>query len=132
MREIKFRAWDTYNLKMIESFTMAHLLNCYNNEYSPTQRDDISNFNFINGKKEIVMQYTGLKDKNGKEIYEGDRMTKLYGELARGDIYECVFHNGAFGYFPILYSKENNFIPFANSVNWHSFEVIGNIYETVQ
>ena len=60
MREIKFRAWDKKLSKMFK------LENCINFEisdlYDPRpQHEDL-----------IVMQYTGLKDKNGKEIYEGD------------------------------------------------------------
>ena len=59
-REIKFRAWDKRNKKMIPAV---------GGEYDPlyilsnTLGDD-EDFAF--------MQYTGLKDKNGKEIYEGD------------------------------------------------------------
>ncbi len=58
MRQIKFRAWDNKNkvmLKMEEILDWDRLLN-YPNEFP-----DI-----------IIMQFTGLKDKNGKEIYEGD------------------------------------------------------------
>ncbi|WP_163579094.1 YopX family protein [Gracilibacillus saliphilus] len=61
-REIKFRAWDTEEQKMIE----------WNNEFfydtSPVTgfTGDFSNIRFP------LMQYTGLHDKNGKEIYEGD------------------------------------------------------------
>ena len=54
MREIKFRAWNETNERLVypngHIFTSADILNQY---------DD-------------VMQYTGFKDSNGKEIYEGD------------------------------------------------------------
>jgi uncharacterized phage protein (TIGR01671 family) len=53
MREIKFRAWDTFNNNMVyqtENLTAGKILNRF----------------------DVIMQYTGLKDKNGKEIYEND------------------------------------------------------------
>ena len=58
MREIKFRVWDEDNKKMnyhpvLVTFPIENLV------YRDTLRRDL-------------MQYTGLKDKNGREIYEGD------------------------------------------------------------
>ncbi|AGR47216.1 hypothetical protein JIMMER1_83 [Brevibacillus phage Jimmer1] len=60
MREIKFRAWD--DVSKVMSFSNFE------------QFDDMMGFRFshFETEKPIYMQYTGLKDKNGKEIYEGD------------------------------------------------------------
>lgn len=56
MREIKFRAWDGKNIY-----------------YDITMKDDQGNeIKVCSFSGYDFMQYTGLKDKNGKEIYEGD------------------------------------------------------------
>ncbi len=60
MREIKFRAWDKKNRKW-ENFAHITLDGQYWQPVKTVDYEDI-----------ILMQYTGLKDKNGKEIYEGD------------------------------------------------------------
>lgn len=65
MREIKFRAWDRLKKRMIQP--------CYCEVFSDglvaASEDDY--YHNTSSKIEL-MQYTGLKDVNGKEIYEGD------------------------------------------------------------
>lgn len=71
MREIKFKAWDKKESVMLRKFPdslfMKHdgsIHNCVSME------NDLHVINFT--KNYELLQYTGLKDKNGKEIYEGD------------------------------------------------------------
>jgi uncharacterized phage protein (TIGR01671 family) len=62
MREIKFRAWDMGNKEMIYDYCFLDKGNKFNSYVT------IDNLKVI----ESVMQYTGIKDANGEEIYEGD------------------------------------------------------------
>lgn len=64
MRELKFRVWDKEN----ECWLNFGYASIYRKEDG--EPDTIFKFDFSDNY--IVEQYTGLKDKNGKEIYEGD------------------------------------------------------------
>jgi len=71
MREIKFRAWN----KVLKTMD-------YQPQVPGSEPDFDLNSSFaclaMEDSPEVVMQYTGLKDKNGKEIYEGDVVVKPY------------------------------------------------------
>lgn len=111
MREIKFRAWDKDEKKMIYDAQDTYdwgACGC---------KIPASNFGeLLKSCPEFfeVMQYTGLKDKNGKEIYEGDIL--LY-ELFKG----CTLTRWVVT-IPNIYISMRD-----ESVN--QIEIIGNIYE---
>jgi uncharacterized phage protein (TIGR01671 family) len=103
MREIKFRVWEDYRLKEIDFYWFEG--RGYR-EMEDVPRDC------------ILMQYTGLKDKNGKEIYEGDIYVEFFGKNASRPCVVCEISVSSW----IL--EENK----CNSP-MSSVEVIGNIYE---
>ena len=108
MREIKFRVWNTKEKKMHLPFD-----NCsttYNLSY------------FENTKHvEYPMQYTGLKDKNEVEIYEGDVIKTKYTNPQK-----IIFERGAFMVELIKKPGNKSYIPIKLL---DRYEIIGNIYE---
>ena len=122
MREIKFRAWRTDEKYMVTSDVgaLTALRNCYGNKGLAEQAGFSNIDNQPNPDKFILMQYTGLKDKNGKEIYEGD-ITKD----PDGNAFEVIWNKGAASF--ELQNKTSHFLFVQRYIDM--FEVIGNIYE---
>lgn len=129
MREIKFRAWDKSNEEMI-NFDEIEGIN-FEGEFlyigTSKNLECILGFEFAE-----LMQYTGLKDKHGKEIYEGD-LCKSY----NGYIQEVVWKDNSWmykmkvnkkyqgeAYVEIVYSSMGD-----TSHRNFGDEIIGNIYE---
>ncbi|MBM7835932.1 YopX family protein [Clostridium sardiniense] len=107
----------------------------YTTEWNDEGEDNIyilDGFHAVPVKKETVGQYTGLKDKNGKEIYEGDILKynhESVGELIRVVNYKYGMYGvegGIIGIEGTVVTRKH--IPFANILTY-KYEVIGNIYE---
>ena len=100
MREIKFRAWDLTTMILSSDWP------------------NLSGFLGTRSDSEILMQSTGLKDKNGKEIFESDI-------LRWGDTQDVVEWNEAGACFDVRDSA-----PPLDRVNyWKESVIVGNIYE---
>src|SRR5690554_2183129 len=112
MREIKFRAWDD---KSKEIFVVDVLA------INPVTWDSGGTGVSLAYQPHIkIMQYAGLKDKNGREIFEGDIVSYF------GLKYEVLFKNGAFGWM-----EDGEFYSFNEMARseFNKFEIIGNVYE---
>ena len=122
MREIKFRVWDKLERPWDKEFKKEMIYDIAGIEFwiKTIRIVDEGRHSWMNFKNVEIMQYTGLKDKNGKEIYERDLVKILDGD---GEIAEIKFDYGRY-YFEVgdyrddLCNCEERFL-----------EVVGNIYE---
>ena len=128
MREIKFRAWDIENKKWLsfdDGDPIADDGSLSDSGYWCFEFD-------FDDKKIALMQYTGLKDKNGKEIYEGDivEYRDFHTSQMSGDGDEFI-NIGV-----VEWDNDNAMFCVSNrheidmeDFDWSECEVIGNIYE---
>jgi hypothetical protein len=128
MREIKFRAWNLRDKKMTyDGFGPyeTELFLYLNGERGFTYGGRTETYEALPEEESpfILMQYTGLKDKSGKEIYEGDIVTEGAGPLV---VEWCEQEIGWRLYCGVLYQAHED-IP--QVAEWMNLKVIGNIHE---
>lgn len=121
MRELKFRAWFPITKELIV-FCDPYICSEYSTISFETEKEDYKGIcmlpdDYTEVKMNVLMQFTGLLDKNGKEIYEFDKLKDL-----GGDIGIVEFDDGSF-----IIKHENGTSNFIARVN--HFEIVGNIYE---
>ena len=140
MKALKFRAWilnyeiDKYEMHPWNRYFFSDCspVTGYSDEFPETDATNV-----------ILMQYTGLKDSNGEEIFEGD-IVKFQGDLMKriivvewqselkystGTKYQCPYFGWIGMYYGRRMNQGENFARLITSDNYKRFDVIGNIYE---
>jgi hypothetical protein len=131
MRPLKFRAWDKTEKKMTSVTDIS-----FNDDgrvvvtvFQPTPKDKYY-YRLIEGENCILMQFVGLQDKHGKDVYEGDIIKAIA---------ESTYNRNISVTAKVEIAENGLLAPFWIRVRWgeewwidtvvDGFEIIGNIYE---
>lgn len=142
MREIKFRAWDKNNkimhhdVEFIRSGTEGNDWIIFKSDKQKLADEKVLDNPYFQQQIEL-MQYTGLKDKNGKEIYEGDliKFTEIDEDSCFGredtNVVEVQWLEDIAQFRAIFKSGRRTELHFVVKLpTVVSCEIIGNIYES--
>ena len=129
MRKLRFRYWDTWDKKMV-SFTLADIANGFDCGYGMGSFPDTKGYPGGSDDEEkledlTIEQWTGLTDKKGKDIYEGDIIR--WDEKHTGGVEAVQWFNqdGAWS----CKGRDKDDCGSWLGGNEHICEVIGNVHE---
>lgn len=141
MREIKFRAWDKEAEHMVYSDKRDYKKRDVEYDFDVTngnvickwEQDIEDGWGYCNPHIEDIdniMEYTGRKDRKGREVYEGDRV-KVYSReneyASLEEIREVAYENACF----VLKAKDGRSVALGDYKELE-IEVVGNIYENAE
>lgn len=132
MREIKFRAWDNSIKEMGEVFSIEFDIGRIGMTYTDSTGCNI--IHYQDWERVQLREFTGLQDKHGKDIYEGDIV--IYTEFETIISEEGTDHNEIPQYGVIVWDKsyarfviKDSCEPYDCMDDDEHLEVVGNIYE---
>ena len=123
MREIKFRAWSETRREMreVSIVSFGPPITAYSHDNWMAMGDNL-----------VLTQFTGLRDKDGKEIYEGDIVSRADGNEPKG-AHIVMFAFGGFHLSPDGIAIPHLLFPADEELRYGgdipAFEIIGNVYE---
>lgn len=127
MREIKFRAWHKGMRKMYKCRDLLLSFREKEISISTADKENIDYHGYTPRKNTtiVLMQYTGLKDKNGVDVYESDLLLSInHRDNGSDEVVKIYYGDAGF-----------NYMTLDGKFNWLSYipedtrEVIGNIHE---
>lgn len=126
MREIKFRAWYKPENEYIEWEEMYGLARTENNGLAV--HIAIADQCYAMPEEIVLEEFTGLRDKNGEEIYEGDILGTDYGIIGKQRPLVVVW-NDDYGRYDVMHPALRGEPASLGNLNPRRWGVIGNIHE---